>query len=141
MAVWSLDVSLRAQGRAERVEGGCKWSQPCFWLPSSSSSESRVTGDPSQRHWRNCCLDPFILPFEFASFVSTSQLGTQLAPRNCISGQGSAFPGEQCYKQAKSGLCMLRKAVMYRLKAWGTISTKRCTTSFVSRQTKATTLR
>ena len=58
------------------VEGGWlqvenKPNQLCFWLPSSSRSESGVAGGPSQRHWRNCCLNPSFLPFEFGSFMST----------------------------------------------------------------------
>lgn len=90
---------------------GSERSQPCLWLPSSSSSESGGAGDPSQRHWRNCCLDPLFLPFEFASFVSTSSLGTQLAPRSCISDEKLAFPGEQCHKEARRGTRLLRKAM------------------------------
>ena len=51
-----------------------KPNQLCFRLPSSSRSESGVAGGPSQRHWRNCCLNPSFLPFGFGSFMSMKDL-------------------------------------------------------------------
>lgn len=30
-------------------------------------------------------------------------------------------------------MCLLRKAIIYRLKGWGTINTKRCSASFISK--------
>ena len=81
-----------------------KPSQPCLQLLSSSMSEPAVSGDPSEGHWRNCCLDPSFLPFESGSFVSTrglehswllktaSWIGSRLSQENdVITRRGMVF--------------------------------------------------
>ena len=116
-----------------------KPNQLCFRLPIFFKVRIRGGRGSIPKALEKLLPQPLFPALWIWFFHEHERLGAQLALQNCVSDQKLALPWEWSYNQAQSGMCMLKKVMMYTLKAWGTINLKCWSNSFVSRQMQVKT--